>query len=180
MHLILDEIRAAHLLKSDDTPWRLQLVAEAEQQAVYGDTWEDLARAVIVDYPAPAPQTTKHIQAAFAARRRFAVDLATAAQGLALAAVESAAPTALALLTARQIRALTETRERPVAAVGTWRLPDVPLVIAASSYSPFSRHQRPVAEGYGEVIVIDDLDDESLIRSAGEVLNWHIEDLAGR
>jgi hypothetical protein len=175
-HLELDELRSIAPTQADGSEWRLHLIASAEHRTIYGDTFEDLVRgAIIEDYPS-APYTVDVVAGMWRARRSWACDFADAHQDRIVLDVENEDPDRLHELCQRDVRALLEGRAIPKSTSFGWSAA-VPLIIVASSYSPFATRKRPRPSGVGRVFVIDDFDDESLIASSALLLGWEIVDL---
>jgi hypothetical protein len=178
MHLILDEIPTTHPRMANGAPWPVRLILDNEVRAVYGETETDLVRCLIEDYPsASAALTVGTIEAMAAARRRWAVRYATRTQAVVLASLlaEDIFDVTRASMWARI--ALTERRDLPPQRVVRLWASTVPLVLVASNYRPWT--DRPVTLG-ATVVMIDDSDDESLLRSCASTAGWRIDRVFSR
>ncbi|MCU1584059.1 MAG: hypothetical protein JWM49_615 [Microbacteriaceae bacterium] len=176
-HLVLDELRSSAPTKPDGSEWRLRLIARAEHQTIYGDTFEDLVRGAFIEGYPSAPYTADVIAEMWRARRAFACNLADVSQANVVLDVENEDPDRLHKLCQREVRALLEARATPKATTWWWSA-DIPLYIVASSFAPFATRKRPKPSGFGEVVMIDDFDDESLVTSVAPLLGWEIVDVA--
>jgi hypothetical protein len=153
-------------------PYRL--IIEDLRRVIYGDTAEDLARAICGSsgYPkAGMPRDLVTFELMSSARRRFAVRLANQAQGLLLASLEAEMPIADRKLSSWAREALYEDRAvTPRRPMLLWPRTDVALILVASSFAPVTARARTLGAVY-----IDDLDDLSLLHSASALLGWRLD-----
>lgn len=162
----------------DGEPWPLRLILDNEVRAIYGETEADLVRCLIEDYPPEsAPLTTDTMEAMMASRRRWAVGYATQTQAVVLSALYVEGMYDVDKATSWTREALTEPRGRlPRRPLRLWAS-TVPLVLVASNYRPWT--DRSITLG-ATVIVVDDSDDESLLRSCAATAGWRLDRVARR
>lgn len=154
-YLVLDEVRTVS--KPDGSRWPIVIIDHGYRQTLHADSWECAARALIPEeygYPEHAPFTAHWIDCAATARRRFAIDAATVLQGIAMTEGD------MTQLSDLEVEAVGEDRSYPILATGAWGAA-VPLIVVASSYLGVTSPSLPT----GDAWVLDDVCDESLIRS---------------
>jgi hypothetical protein len=151
-----------------------RLIQEDRRRVIYADTAEDLARAICTPFGYPKPglaRTMNTFELMAGARRKFSVELAGKAQAILLASLEEEMPLADRKLSSWVREALFLDRaEVPRHPILIWPRRDVPLILVASSYSPVTARARTLGATW-----IDDLDDESLIETAGAILGWRFD-----
>lgn len=171
MHLTLNAMPSVQPTRPDTgAPYALRLVRETDKLVHYGDTFEDLARAVLRGhgYPRPGmPSTISTFELMAQARKAFAVELATEVQ---LFQLKGLGEHGLRSLTTFARQALQEDRSvmsrRPII---LWSSPE-PLLLVASNYAPFATRYRALNVSY-----IDDIDDQGLIMAAAAIRGWLLD-----
>lgn len=152
--------------------WRL--IQEDRQRVVYGDSPEDLMRAICTRVGYPRPGIARDMVAfelMATARRALAIEIATQAQAVVLAALESEMPLGDRKLSSTCREALLLDRAKlPRHPMLLWPRSDIPLILVASLYAPVSSRARTLGATY-----IDDLDDLSLIETGAAILGWRID-----
>jgi hypothetical protein len=152
-----------------------RLIMEDRKRVVFADSPEDLARVICTPFGYPNPglapdMVTFELMAS--ARRKYAVGLANQTQALVLASAQEAElPLPARRMSSWMREAIFLDRaEVPRHPILVWPRRDVPLILVASSYSPVTDRARTLGATW-----IDDLDDESLIETAGAILGWRLD-----
>lgn len=157
--------------------WQYRLVLD-NGRTIYADEVEELARVLVgPTYPdASEPLTQFTIERQFAARRRFATRFAIRSQAVVLASLEREEIFDIKQCSVWMRETLLEPRDRiPRRPLRFWES-NIPLVLVASNMRPIT--DRPVTLG-GTVVVIDDLDDEALLKSVSALSGFRFQRLAG-
>lgn len=153
----------------------LRLIMEERRRVLYADSFEDLARAICTPFGFPnhgMPRDLVTFELMASARRKFAVGLANQTQALVFAAAQEAElPLPGRKLSSWMREAIFQDRaETPRHPILLWPRKDLPLVLVSSSYSPVTARARTLGATW-----IDDLDDQSLVESAGAILGWRLD-----
>ena len=161
----------------DGHEWQFRLVLD-DGRTIYADEIVELARVLVgPTYPdSGEPLTQLTIEREFAARRRFAIRFAIQTQAVVLASLEREDVFDIKRCSVWMRETLLEPRDRiPRRPLRFWEF-NVPLVLVASNMRPLT--DRPVTLG-GAVVVIDDLDDEGLLKSVSALSGFRFQRLAG-
>ena len=157
--------------------WEYRLILE-NGRTIYADQIVELARVLVgPTYPdAGEPLTQFTVEREFAARRRFAIGFAVQIQALVLANLAREDIFDVRRCSAWMRETLLEPRDRlPRRPVRFWDS-NIPLVLVASNMAPLN--DRPVTLG-GAVVVIDDLDDDGLLKSVSALSDVRFQRLRG-
>lgn len=176
VYVMLREIPKASPRRPDTGAlFAYRLIMEERRRVIYADSVEDLARAVCTPFGYPKPGMPRDLitfELMASARRKLAVSLANQSQALVVAAAQETEPPLPGHRLSSWMReaVFQDRAETPRHPILLWQRKDIPLILVASSYSPVTARARTLGATY-----IDDLDDRSLIESAGAILGWRLD-----
>lgn len=150
--------------RADDSPW--PMVMSTAQGTVLGETAADLIAALVPGYddlvdPADAANPDDVRAAGLVLRWRTCVATASDVQALICADRAKEGRFDPAAMSEEELSALFADKTVPVEDIETWEHRDVPLVLIATDYAPFT-DRAPVG---GNVLWLDPSDEMAFLRS---------------
>ncbi|XKH58592.1 hypothetical protein LG293_16190 (plasmid) [Citricoccus nitrophenolicus] len=140
-----------------DGPW--QLAMSTSGSLYLGASLTDLVAALIEDYPVDGTETEQ-----FLSRMRAAIGFAETVQGLRLAEKSSLGAFAPHGMSPQEVAIALEDKKAPVGTEGKWRNNDVPLLVMASHYEPYTCLTAPT----GNILSIDPYTELTLLESLSD------------
>lgn len=155
--LKLDAIPESFPKAGADGPW--QLAMSTSRSLFLGTSLTDLVAALIENYPVPGTEDEQ-----LKSRLHAAIGFAETIQGLRLAEKSSLGAFAPHGMKPEEVAIALEDKKSPVGTEGKWRNTEVPLVVMAAHYEPYTCLPAPT----GNIISIDPFTELTLLESLSD------------